>query len=64
MPTAAFRPDAGECSLLADAVDDLRSLTVLPPRLQRLAAGVLGQGLVYGGGEVALKDACAAGLWP
>ena len=41
----AFGPDAGERALLANA-----SL-VLPPELERLAAGVLRQPLVYEGGK-------------
>lgn len=34
---------------------------VVPPQLQRLTTGVLGQSFVYDGDEVALKDACAVG---
>lgn len=51
---AALGPDPGQGSLLTDPG------LVLPPEFERLAAGVLWQRLVYEGGEVALKDACAA----
>ena len=53
-PGAALGPNSGQRALLADAG------LVLPPELQRLAAGVLWQCCAYKGGEVALKDACAA----
>jgi hypothetical protein len=37
---------------------------VLPPQLQRFGLGVLRQRILYEGGEVALKDACATASWP
>jgi hypothetical protein len=52
---AAFSPHPGQRALLAN------SGLVLPPELERFAASVLWQGCVYKGGEVASKDACAAG---
>jgi hypothetical protein len=53
---AAFSPEPGQGALLSDP-----SL-VLPPQLQRLCFGLLWQRILYEGGEVALKDACAAAL--
>ena len=52
---ATLSPDPGQRALLPDPG------LVLPPHFQRFAAGVLRQGRFYEGGEVALKDACAAG---
>ena len=51
---AALSPHPGQRALLADPA------LVLPPQLQRLVAGVRRQGCFHEGGEVALKDACAA----
>jgi len=55
---ASLGPDPGQRALLADAG------FVLPPDLQRLAAGVLRQGRVYEAGEAGLKDACAPASCP
>jgi hypothetical protein len=54
----ALGPDAGERALLANAG------LVLQPDLDRLAASLGRQDGLYEGGEVPLKDACAAASWP
>jgi hypothetical protein len=52
--TARLRPDISQAALLADPG------FVLPPELDRLAAGVLGNGRRDEGGEVFLCASCAA----
>ena len=54
-PRAAFSPYTRQRALLTDP------RFVLPPKLERLAAGVLWQRRAHQGGEVAF--ACAAALW-